>query len=210
VAVLLGTPDMSRLVGADDPTSYSLEARGGTVVNNVISVGIAIAIINAVLTILLQLGRLLFASARDQSWPDWINRPFATVHPRLRTPVTATLTVGIAGALLLWLVSFDVLLTVTGASLLITYALVALAAFVGRRRGRTSRTAYRMPAWPAIPLLMLVATVVVGYEVWTADWVPVIVALAIFAAGLPYYYLFLHPRRGDRWTLPDAAAEEPA
>jgi amino acid transporter len=208
VAVLLGTPSLPRLVGAADPMSYFLLARGGAAVNDIVSVGIAIAIINAVLAIMLQMGRLIYSSARDQSWPDWLNRPLGSVHPQLRTPVAATLLVGVIGALLLWLVPFSVMLTVTGASLLITYALVGLAAFIGRLHGRTSHAPYRMPAWPAVPLAMVAATVVVGYETWTADWVPVVVAVAIFAAGLPYYYLYLHPRRGDRWTLPDPADEE--
>lgn len=65
-----------------------------------------------------------------------------------------------------------------------------------------------MPAWPLVPLFMLAATVVVGYENWIADWVPVVVAVAVFAGGLPYYFLYLHPRRGDRWTLPEPADEE--
>ncbi len=208
VAVLLGTPSLPRLVSAADPMSYFLLARGGTAVNDIVSIGIAIAIINAVLAIMLQMGRLIYSSARDQSWPDWLNRPLGSVHPRLRTPVFATLLVGAIGALLLWLVPFSVLLTVTGASLLITYALVALAALVGRVRGKTAHAPYQMRAWPAVPLAMVAATIVVGYETWTADWVPVVVAAAIFAAGLPYYYLYLHPRRGERWTLPQPADEE--
>lgn len=208
VAVLLGTPSLSRLVGSADPMSYFMQVRGGTVLNDVVSIGIAIAIINAVLAIVLQIGRLLYSSARDRSWPDWLNRPFASVHPRLRTPVVATLAVGIAGAMLLWLVSFNVMLIVTDASLLATYLLVALAAITGRVRHRTSRAVYRMPGWPAVPLLLIAVMCVVTYENWIADWVPVVVAAAILAAGFPYYYLYLYPRRGDRWTLPEAADEE--
>jgi amino acid transporter len=208
VAVLLGTPSLKDLVGSADPMSYFLQARGGTTVNDVVSVGIAIAIINAVLAIVLQMGRLIYSSARDRSWPDWINRPLVAVHPTLRTPVTATLLVGVIGALLLWLVSFHILLIVTSASLLITYGMVGLAALVGRVRGATAHAAYKMPGWPAVPVAMIAATIVVGYESWIADWVPVVVAASIFAAGIPYYYLYLHPRRGDRWTLPDPADEE--
>jgi amino acid transporter len=188
--------------------SYFLQARGGTAVNDVVSVGIAIAIINAVLAIVLQMGRLIYSSARDRSWPDWLNRPLVAVHPTLRTPVTATLLVGVIGALLLWLVSFHILLIVTSASLLITYGLVGLAALVGRVRGATAHAAYKMPGWPAVPVAMIAATIVVGYESWIADWVPVVVAASVFAAGIPYYYLYLHPRRGDRWTLPAPADEE--
>jgi amino acid transporter len=208
VAVLLGTPSLSKLVGSADPMTYFMQARGGSVLNDVVSIGIAIAIINAVLAIMLQIGRLLYSSARDRSWPDWVNRPLASVHPRLRTPVAATLVVGVAGALLLWLVSFNVMLIVTDSSLLATYLLVALAAITGRVRRRTTRAAYRMPWWPAVPVVLIAVMCVVTYENWVADWVPVVVTVAVFAAGIPYYYLYLHPRRGDRWTLPDPADEE--
>jgi amino acid transporter len=208
IAVLLGTPSMSALVGSSAPMSYFMLARGGTVLNDIVSIGIAIAVINAVLAIVLQIGRLLYSSARDRSWPDWLNRPFASVHPRLRTPVAATLVVGVVGALLLWLVSFNVMLIVTDSSLLVTYILVALAAFLGRVRGRTSKAPYKMPWWPAVPLLLIAVMGVVTYENWVADWVPVVVTAVIFACGFPYYFAYLHPRRGDRWTLPAPADEE--
>jgi amino acid transporter len=208
IAVLLGTPSMSGLVGAADPMSYFLQARGGTVINDLVSLGIAIAIINAVLAIVLQAGRLVYSSARDRSWPDWLNRPFAAVHPRLRTPVVATLVVGVASALVLWLMPFNLMLTATGATVIITYLLVGLAALVGRITGRSGRADYKMPWWPLVTLVMIAATAVVTYETWLVDWVPVIVAIGMFLIGIPYYYLYLHPRRGDRWTLPDAPDEE--
>ncbi len=208
VAVLLGTPSLSKLAGSASPMTYFMQARGGAVLNDVVSIGIAIAVINAVLAIVLQLGRMLYSSARDRSWPDWLSRPLAHVHPRLRTPIAATLAVGIAGALMLWLVSFNVMLIMTGASLLAVYLLVALAAVTGRLRRRTTRAAYQMPWWPAVPALLIAAMCAVAYENWVADWVPVVVTAAIFAAGLPYYYLYLRPRRGDRWTLPEPADEE--
>ena len=58
-AVVLGAPSMAALVSAEDPLSYFLQTRGGTVINNIISLGIAIAVINAVLAITLQNARML-------------------------------------------------------------------------------------------------------------------------------------------------------
>ncbi len=208
IAVVLGAPTMAGLVTADDPLTYFLQARGGDVVNDVVSLGIAIAIINAVLALTLQNARLLYCSARDRSWPDRINRPLARVHSRTRAPVVATVIVGAAAALLLATVPFDALLITTGATVLIIYSFVALAALFGRINGTTARAAFTMRLWPVIPLVMLGATLLITYQSLLTDWVPVAVAVLTTAVGLPYYYLFINPRRGDRWTLPDPADDE--
>ena len=62
-----------------------------------------------------------------------------------------------------------------------------------------------MPLWPAVPIVMLAATLFITYENLVSDWIPVAVAVATALIGLPYYYLYIHRRRGDRWTLPDPA-----
>jgi amino acid transporter len=154
------------------------------------------------------MGRLVYSSARDRSWPDAINRPLATVHPTLKTPIVATLVVGVAGALLLWLVPFNVKLIVTDSSLLVTYTLIALGALIGRRTGATSHARYRMPGGPLVPALLVAAMVVVTYESVKADWTPVIVTLGIFLVGFPYYWWMIRPHPDTRWTLPAPADEE--
>ncbi len=208
VAVLLGAPSLEKLVASADPMGYFMQARGGTVLADIVSIGIAIAIINAVLAIVLQVGRLLYSSGRDRTWPEAINRPLGTVHPRLKTPIVATSVVGVVGALLLWLVPFNIMLIVTDSSLLATYTLIALAALVGRRRGTTAHARYKMPGWPAVPIALTLAMIVVIYENVEANWVPVIVTLGIFLIGFPYYHYFIRPHSSERWTLPDPADEE--
>jgi len=208
IAVLLGAPSVSALVHASNPMGWFMQTRGGTVLNDIVSIAIAIAIINAVLAIVLQMGRLLYSSARDRSWPDAINRPLAAVHPTLKTPIVATLVLGVAGALLLWLVPFNVMLIVTDSSLLVTYTLVALGALVGRRTGATAHARYRMRGGPLIPGLLVAAMIVVTYESVKADWTPVVVTLGIFLAGFPYYWFMIRPHSDTRWTLPDPADEE--
>lgn len=208
IAVLLGTPSMTGLVGAADPMAYFMQARGGSAVNVLVSLGIAIAVINAVLAGVLTTGRQLYCSARDRSWPDWINRSLVRVHPGLRTPVVATLLGGGASALCLWLVPFSVLLIVSGAYVLVLYLLVGSAALAGRINRSTRNAEYRMPWWPLAPIATMLATAVVIYESLVAAWLPVVVAFGIFVIGFPYYFLYLKPRAADRWTLPEPADEE--
>ena len=207
IAVLLGTSDLAALVASPTPMNEFLLDRAGPVLNTVVSVAIALAIINAVLAIILQIGRLLFSAARDGSWPDVINRPLAAVHPRLRTPMAATVVIGVLSALCLWLVPFDALLVATSAGIVITYLMVGIAALVGRINHTTDSAEYRMRLWPAAPVLMIVATVVIFVMNLLASWVPVAVAVGMFAIGLVYYALYLR-RRPDRWTLPAPADEE--
>lgn len=202
IAVVLGSPNMAEMVSSDDPLTYFVQSRGGTVIADLVSLGIAIAIINAVLAGTLQHARKIYSSARDRSWPDVINRPLGRVHPRFKTPVAATLVFGVLSAALLAAVPFDVLLIVTGASLLITYAFVALSALTGRINGSTRRAVFRMPLWPAVPLAMLAATLIIAYQILVNDWVSVAATVAIAVIGLPYYFIYIR-RRGDRWTLPD-------
>ncbi|GAA2413817.1 APC family permease [Nonomuraea africana] len=203
VAVLLGTPDLAGLLASDAPMSHFLLSRGGRVVDTVVSLAIALAIVNAVIAIMIQAGRLLYSAARDGSWPDVIGRPLARVHPGLRTPVAATLVMGALAVVAAVFVPLDALIIATGANLVVVYAVVALAALVGRARGLTDRAAYRMPLWPLAPVAVLAAMAYVAYETIVSDWVPLGVTVAILGLGLLYYRFYLHPRRGERWTLPD-------
>ncbi len=207
IAVLLGTDNLAKLVASPSPMTEFLTQRAGTTVNTVVSVGIAIAVINAVLAIMLQFARTLFSSARDRSWPDAVNRWLGSVNPKLRTPVVATIVVGIVAALCLWLVPFTVLLVATSAGIVILYALVGIAAFVGRINHTTDAAEYRMRWWPAAPILMTLATLVILVMSIIADWVPVAVAVGIFALGVIYYALYLRGKP-DRWTLPAPADVE--
>lgn len=89
--VITSAPSLNDLINSDRPFNYFLLSRGSVWLNDVVSVAIAIAIINAVFAINLQNARLLFASARDKSWPEPIDSWLAAVNSRTYTPVTAYL-----------------------------------------------------------------------------------------------------------------------
>jgi amino acid transporter len=189
---------------------YFVTARGGEALNTVVSLGIALAIINAVVAITLQGGRTLFGSARDRAYPDRISRLFGYVHPRLQTPLPATLFVGGCAAVVAAIVPLGALITATGATLMVLYLLVAVSAIVGRRNGTTAHAKYRMPAWPLAPVLIIAALGYVTYQLWIGNPLQVLIAVGALAVGYAYYYAYLYKRRADRWTMPDAPADEHA
>ena len=213
-AVLLGTPSMKGLLGSSAPMEYFVTARGGVGLNKVVSLAIAIAIINAVVAITLQGGRTLFGAARDLAFPDRISKFLSYVHPKLQTPVPATLFVGGVAAVVAAFVPINALIIATGATVVAVYLFVALAAIVGRRNGTTSHTLYKMPWWPLPPVLVILTLVYVTYEVWKSNpWQVAIAAIAL-GVGYVYYYGYLYARRATRWTMPLAprdahATDEP-
>jgi L-asparagine transporter-like permease len=101
-------------------------------------------------------------------------------------------------------VPLDLLLVLSGAGLVLTYAAIALAALVGRRTGATAHAAYRMPLFPVAPVLTLVA---LAYVVWTS-WLdpdegrPGLIATGAQILVSILYYLLVVRRRGA-WVTRD-------
>jgi hypothetical protein len=57
----------------------------------------------------------------------------------------------------------------------------------------------RMPLWPAPPILALVGVVLALTQQKLGD---LLLAAAIFAAALIYYFGFVRPRPGRYWKVP--------
>ncbi|MGL4255720.1 MAG: APC family permease, partial [Microbacterium sp.] len=86
-AILLGATSLPELFGAMLPVEHFLAERSGPVITIFVLVAIAFAIINAIIAIALQSGRLLFAAARDQAMPAALARPLARISTRTRMPI---------------------------------------------------------------------------------------------------------------------------
>ena len=208
-AIMLGTNSLEGLFTAALPVEGFLEERAGHAVTVFVLVSIALAIINAIIAIALQSGRLLFAAARDRAMPEALAKPLTRVSERTRMPWIATIVMGML-AVLGCFVPIDVLLNATGSTLAFSYGFIALAAIV-MRRNRTDATGYRMPLWPlppAIALAAIAAIFVIGV-LDPGQWLSIGIALGIIAVGFGYYYLYLRPRTGTHLLLIEAS-EEPA
>ncbi|WP_228372724.1 APC family permease [Demequina maris] len=206
-AVILGASDLETLVASEDPMTWFLLDRGGETVTLLVSLGIAIAIFNAVIAIQIQIARLIFASARDRSWPNAVDRVLGSINPRTKTPVVATVLVGVL-SIAAGFLPFDWLLIATGASTIFVYATVALAALRLRRVAAGRDGGYRMPLFPLPPLIVLGIMAYVTYQTVVSDITPLFVSIGAILLGVIWYVAFIHPRRGERWTLPDPQDDE--
>ncbi|MEU6528690.1 APC family permease [Streptomyces sp. NPDC046928] len=202
VAITLGASDVAELTGGD--LSAMVTAWSNSAVGTFVSLCVALAIINAGIVMVIQNSRVLFASARDKAWPRPVNDGLARLG-RFGSPWVATLAVGVPGAALCF-VNLDTLYGVTGVSVTGMYLLVAVAALLARRGQHRHTSAWRMPLWPAVPVVLIV---VLGYILTQQEPVHLAWTGGITAVATLYWALYLRPRRTTRWlvTLPDDARD---
>lgn len=210
-AVLVGAPNLKDLLSASSPFAYFVMAVGGPVLNIVVGLSVAIAIINAVLANILQNGRFFFSTGRDSTWHPRINEAFTLTHTRYNSPWVATLASG-ASAAVMCFVNLQLLLVITGTGLVLVYAALCFSILAGRKTDSTAHAVYRMPLFPIIPVATLLA---LGFVVY-ASWIDpetgrpsLIISAAVIVASIAYYRLVLIRR--EAWMLcgPDDAPTKP-
>ena len=199
VAITLGLPDLGSL-GAVDITALVVGWSNSTF-GTIISLCIAAAIVNAVIVMVIQNSRVLFASGRDQAWPEPVNRLLSVVSERFGSPWVATLVVGLSEAVLCF-VPVETLSGVTGVAVVALYLAVAATVLGARRATHRRPQVWRMPGWPVVPIVVVLALAYVLVEQSALDLG--ITAAVLVVSGL-YWFGYLR-RRDDRWlvTVPGA------
>ncbi|MFK4064746.1 APC family permease [Streptomyces sp. NPDC029674] len=194
IAITMGAESLTALTEGD--ISAMVAAWSNSAVGTFVSLCVALAIINAGIVMVIQNSRVLFASARDKAWPSPVNKALSKLGAS-GAPWIATLLVGVPGALLCF-VNLDTLYGVTGVSVTGMYLLVAVAALLARRGSHGHAAAWRMPLWPAVPVVLIavLAYVLSQQELAYLGWTGGIVVAATL-----YWALYLRPRRDTRWLV---------
>ena len=209
IAVLLGAPDLKALIASQSPFSDFVLARGGRTLSIAISLGVALAIVNAVIAIVLVNARFFYSSGRDRAWHADANAALVRLHGRFHSPWVATLLTG-SMAMGACFIPFHLLLVLIGTGSVVMYMLLCLAALAGRRTGSTAHGPYRMPLYPAAPVVGLLA---LGYVLY-ADWIdrdvgrPSLIVTAVIMILAALYYLAMRRRRGPTWAMSGPIANE--
>jgi len=206
-AVIVGARSIPALMTSSSPIADFTLDRGGTRMASILSVAVALAMLNALVVGINVWARVLFASARDRSWPRAVDRALVTVHPSLRTPVAATLVIG-AACLAASLLPFQWVVTVAAGIGVAQLAVVSVCALRVRTGIRSARHGFRMPIWPWPAVALAGVSLFLLYQLMVETPVSVAVSLAIVALGILYYYVMIHPYGGERWTLPSAVGDD--
>ncbi len=201
-AVLLGAADLKALLASANPFSDFVLASGGRAIGVAVGLGVALSIVNAVIAIVLINARFLFSSGRDRVWHGAVNGALVRVHGRFDSPWVATLLAGATGIGACF-IPFNFLLVLTGTSVVVMYALLCVAAMVGRASGRTAHAAYRMPLFPLAPMVGLLALLYILYANWIDLTVgrPSLIATFVMLVAATIYYTLMRRRRGPDWVM---------
>jgi amino acid transporter len=101
-------------------------------------------------------------------------------------------------------VSQDTLIKLTGTSMVVSYSFVAVSALIARASGATNHGPYKMPWWPLVPILAILALV---YVVTQQPWELLRITIIELGVGLSWWLLFVMPRRHEVWLLKQPALD---
>jgi basic amino acid/polyamine antiporter, APA family len=153
---------------------------------SVLSAIILLSIIGAINGNILTAPRIPFAQARD----GLFFRRFGDIHPRFKTPSFAILVQGIWTSVLILTGSYETLFSYAILSAWLFYTLGVLAVRVLRRRLPDAPRPYRMWGYPTTLWLFVIVSVWFMLDACVNQPKTSLVALAIAAAGFPFYYLW--------------------
>lgn len=202
LAVVLGAPDLAATVRSDSPFGDFVQALGGRAVAVAVSVGVAFAIVNAVIASLLINARILYSSGRDGAWHRAVNDVFTRLHLRFDSPWAAMLVTGAAGVACCF-IPLKVLLVLNGMGIVVTYVSMCVAVIAGRLNGASRHAHYRMPLFPLAPIVGLLALAGVAAAGWLDEQVGRPSLLFTLAVMVLFggYYLWRRRMGGFAWSM---------
>jgi amino acid transporter len=139
--------------------------------------------------------RILFAMAAD----GLLFKPIARVDKRFQTPGVAIALGAVLGVVFVLLGTFEQLADTFVTAIVPFYALAVAAIFVLRRRPGY-QPPFRVPGYPVVPVIFIVATVLLlGNAIIdpTSRW-PTLAVLGVILLGIPIFFL---ANRGERGTV---------
>lgn len=166
------------------PASDVTQAMWGDFGGKLISVGIAISTFGFVNMAILGGARVYQAMADD----GLFFKKAATLHPRYRTPSYSLVIQGIWTTILILSGSYSQLLDYTVFGDWIFFGLVVGTLFYYRsRRSTEDEKAFRMPGYPWLPGLFILAAAFVVYSSIVSNLINAMIGSALILSGIPIY-----------------------
>jgi APA family basic amino acid/polyamine antiporter len=171
----------SKLVAAD--VAYTLMGAAGVAF---VSTAVMISTFGTLNGSVMTGSRILFAMAAD----GLLFKPIAIVHKRFQTPGVAIGLSATLGVVFVLLGTFEQLADTFVTAIVPFYALAVAAIFVFRRRP-DYKPPFRVPGYPVVPAIFILATILLlgNAIVDRTSRVPTLIVLGVILLGIPIFFL---------------------
>ena len=170
----------------DRAAATAVQTAYGAGTTALISVLILTSILGAMNGLILTGPRVYYAMARDRAF----FRRLGQTSRRFHTPVLAIVTQGVWASLLTLIGSFQQLFTYVIFTAWIFYGLTVASVIVLRLRRPDLERSFRVPAYPWLPILFLLAALGITISTIVSDPVHACFGIAMILAGVPLYLFF--------------------
>ncbi len=186
--VLSGIVRYDRL-NVPDPIAVGLDAAGPALywLRPIVKVGAIAGLSSVILVQIIAMSRIFFSMSCDGLLPPVLS----SVHPKLRTPFVSTVMTGSVAAVLAGLLPISVLGELVSIGTLFAFTVVCLGVFVLRRTQPDQPRPFRVPFYPAVPLLGAATAVLQMAGLPSGTWMRFVLW---FVVGLAVYFLYSRRR----------------
>ena len=182
-AILYVLPPVD-MAASPRPAVEAMLRSAGPLGAGLVSAAMALSMLVTLNGTVLSGARIPYAAARD----GLFFRGMAAVHPRFRSPSTSLIVQGLlATALLLFSGRFQALFELAIFAEWLIYMLAASTVFVFRRRAGEAPSPYRMPGYPLVPALFVLAAGAVLVYTYASNLRNSLVGTALILSGVPLY-----------------------
>ncbi|MEE8200249.1 MAG: amino acid permease [Candidatus Acidoferrales bacterium] len=182
---------VEEVAGAERVATATMTQLLGPVAAGLIALLILVSIFGSLNGSILTSTRCYYAIAVDGLFFS----AFARLHPRTRVPLLAILVQGLWGATLVLLGTFQQLFTAVIFTSWISYAAVVAAVVVLRHKQRDRPRPYRVPGYPWLPALFVLAALGIVASALVSQPLHAGLAFLLILSGLPVYALLQRSRK---------------
>lgn len=180
--VLTGIVPYTQL-GVPDPIAVGVDAIGVKWLSPLIKIGAIAGLSSVILVMLLGQPRIFFVMAKDGLLPP----VFAKMHPKFKTPYTATIIVGLLAMVLAGLFPIGVLSKLVSLGTLLAFSSICLAILILRKKQPDTHRPFKTPGSPFVPIFGIVCCLGVTTFLNLYAWIAMGIWLCV---GLAVYFLY--------------------
>lgn len=183
--VLFNVVDANQLAASETPgadAAIALFGEGGAAF---LTIGIMISVFGALNGYLMTAARVPQAMAERGQLP--LSKVLGKIHPKFGTPANALIMQAILAAVYVMSGSFNFLTDLLIFVLWIFFTLGVIGVFILRKRGMSSKEAYRVPLYPITPIVGIAGSAFILGSTMIDDPGRSLLGIAVTLIGIPVY-----------------------